>query len=83
MINALRKAHGMIQLYRGRPILETAPASRYNRDTLALAFLAPDIQRDILAGRQPSTLNLEELRHMQIPLCWKRQRELLGWPDRA
>ena len=80
LIFALRKAHGMIELQRGQPFLETAPESRYNRDTLALAFLAPDIQRDILAGRQPSTLSLEKLRHMEIPLSWQRQREVLGWP---
>jgi DNA invertase Pin-like site-specific DNA recombinase len=79
LINALRRAHAMIELHRGLPYIETAPISRYNRDTLALSFLAPDIQRDILAGRQPSTLSLEDLRHMDIPLCWQRQRELLGW----
>lgn len=58
LIIALRKAHAMIELHRGLPSLETAPASRYNRGTLALAFLAPEIQRDILAGRQPTTLSL-------------------------
>jgi hypothetical protein len=47
---------------------------------LRLAFLAPDLQRDILAGRQPPELNLERLRKMAIPLDWNRQREALGWP---
>jgi hypothetical protein len=73
LINALRKAHGMIEYHRGLPFLDTAPVSRYNRYTLALAFLAPDIQRDILAGRQPKTLSLENLRHIDIPLSWRRQ----------
>jgi len=79
LIKALRKAHSMMELRRGLPFVETAPVTRYNRDTLLLAFLAPDIQRDILAGRQPPNLNLEGLRHMELPLCWKRQRKVLGW----
>ncbi len=54
LIHSLRRAHSMIELHRGLPFLETAPASHYHRGTLALAFLAPDIQRDILAGRQPA-----------------------------
>jgi site-specific DNA recombinase len=79
LIHALRRAHSLLEFHRGLPFIETAPVSRYNRDHLALAFLAPDIQRDILAGRQPSALSLEDLRHLDIPLCWERQREVLGW----
>lgn len=82
LIHALRRAHRMIEYQHGRPFIEVAPASRYNRDALALAFLAPDIQRDIVAGRQPKSLTLEVLLHMEIPLCWKRQREVLGRPQR-
>ena len=79
LIAALRKAHRMIQLRRGRPIVETAPASRHDRDILRLGFLAPVLQRDILAGHQPANLTLEGLRHLDIPLCWKQQRSALGW----
>lgn len=79
LIHALRRAHSMLEFHRGLPFVKTAPVSRYNRDHLALAFLAPDIQRDILADRQPSTLSLEDLRHIDILLCWTRQREVLGW----
>ena len=81
LIAALRKAHQMVQLHRGQPILETAPGSRYDRELLRLAFLAPDMQRDILAGRQPPMLNLEALRQIEVPLCWKQQRRALGWVD--
>jgi hypothetical protein len=81
LIAALRKAHRMVAMNRGRPVIEAAPASRYDRDVLRLAFLAPDLQRDILAGHQPPTLTLEDLRNLEIPLCWKQQRRTLGWPS--
>lgn len=83
LIAALRKAHKMTLLSRGQPVLEAAPGSRYDREILRLAFLAPDMQRDILAGHQPPTLTLEALRHIDIPLCWKQQRRALGWTNPA
>jgi site-specific DNA recombinase len=79
LIAGLRKAHAMVQRHRGLPVVETAPASRYERDLLRLAFLAPDLQRDILSGHQPPTLTLETLRCTEIPLCWSQQRKVLGW----
>ena len=81
LVAALRKAHRMVSLRRGLPVIDTAPASRYDREVLRLAFLAPDLQRDILAGRQPPTLSLETLRQVEIPLCWQQQRRVLGWPE--
>jgi site-specific DNA recombinase len=83
LIAALRKAHRMVALRRGLPVIATAPASRYDREVLRLAFLAPDLQRDILAGRQPPTLSLETLRQVEIPLCWRRQRRVLGWREQG
>jgi site-specific DNA recombinase len=41
-----------------------------------LAFLAPDLQRAILAGEQPSGLNLEQLIHNPIPVSWAEQAAL-------
>ncbi len=79
LIAALRKAHGMLSRHRGLPLITTSPVSQHDRKLLRLAFLAPDLQRDILAGHQPPALNLERLRWMDIPLCWKQQREVLGW----
>ncbi|MDD3799646.1 MAG: recombinase family protein, partial [Novosphingobium sp.] len=80
LIAALRKAHGMVTRERRMPIVVAAPVSPYDRKILRLAFLAPDLQRDILAGRQPPSLNLERLRKMDIPLDWNEQRRTLGWP---
>ncbi len=73
----------MLTWRRGQPILEAAPTSSHDRILLRHALLASDLQRDILAGRQPASLNLEKLRFMEIPLDWKQRRLALGWPANA
>jgi site-specific DNA recombinase len=81
LITALRKAHAMVgRDDRGQPIITAAPTSPYERRLLRLAFLAPDVQQAILAGRQPCSLNLEQLIHRDLPIAWSRQRETLGFP---
>ncbi|MEZ5687884.1 MAG: recombinase family protein [Caenibius sp.] len=79
LIAALRKAHRMLDWKRGLPSIEASPASFNDRRILRLALLAPSLQRDILEGRQPPTLNLEALKKIDIPIDWARQREALGW----
>ena len=64
---------------RSQPIIATAPTSPYARRLLRLAFLAPDIQQAILAGRQPRGLNLEQMIHQDLPIAWSKQREMLGF----
>ncbi|NVD45338.1 recombinase family protein [Qipengyuania atrilutea] len=83
LIFALRKAHAMVRTERGLPILDVAPSSPYDRNIFRLAFLAPDIQRAILDGRQPLHLNLEAFKKIAIPLAWSEQRNILGFgrPD--
>jgi len=81
LIAGLRKAHSMVASSRGLPLLSSAPATHYERELLRLAFLAPDLQRDILSGLQPPTLTLAKLRHIEIPICWSKQREALGWDN--
>lgn len=51
------------------------------RELLRLAFLAPDIQRAILEGRQPATLSLERLAQIGPPSSWASQRKILGLSD--
>jgi len=51
---------------------------------LPLAFLAPDIVEDIVAGTQPVDLTATRLRRMgQRPLEWSAQRDLLGFGSPA
>lgn len=80
LIAALRRAHAMTARdATGQPLVTAAPQSPYDRKVLRLAFLAPDIQRAIIAGRQPAHLNLQAIMRAEIPLGWDRQREALGW----
>ncbi len=47
---------------------------------LPLAFLAPDIVKAILDGRQPVELTAESLRRLPaLPTDWDAQRRLLGF----
>ena len=51
----------------------------YLRKLTDLAFLAPDIQRAILEGRQPIDLRLADISSRDLPLNWQDQRDLLGF----
>lgn len=48
LIAAARKAHRMLKRKRGLPLVGASRLSAYDRSILRLAFLAPDLQRDIL-----------------------------------
>jgi DNA invertase Pin-like site-specific DNA recombinase len=53
---------------------------RYVQRVLPLAMLAPDIVEAIAAGRQPADLTAQTLLlRTEIPVCWKTQRQLLGF----
>ncbi len=50
----------------------------YVRHLLPLAFLAPSIVEDIVAGRQPAHLTAEALvKRLQLPVQWAQQRVLM------
>ena len=76
-VGALRKAHAMLSRGHRRPSRDRGSAGlvSYERRILRLAFLAPDLQRDIIAGRQPAHANLEFLMKREIPVAWGRQRQ--------
>jgi site-specific DNA recombinase len=80
LIGALRKANRVAARESGMPTVRTAPDSAYKRKILRLAFLAPDLQRDIIAGLHPPELNLEQFMKTDVPLAWAEQRAALGWP---
>ena len=82
LITALRKAHALVDRdASGHPLITAAPTSPYERRLIRLAFLAPDIQQAILAGRQPRTLNLQKMVHQDLPIAWTQQREALGFSN--
>ena len=53
---------------------------RHLERTARLAYLAPDIVRAILEGRQPKALNARTLARLGLlPLCWSEQKAMLGF----
>jgi hypothetical protein len=45
---------------------------------LRLAFLAPDLQTQILEGRQPHGLTLQRFIATDLPAAWDDQRKLFS-----
>jgi len=77
LIGALQRAHAMIALdARHLPVCHKSPETQYGRRLLALAFLAPDLQRTILDGTQPADLTLDHLMAKPLPAEWGAQRQL-------
>jgi site-specific DNA recombinase len=85
LIQGLRAAHRLVERDRfGLPSVEEIPQSRYAVRLMRLALLSPRIQRDILAGHQPTSLRLEDLVRTPMPLCWRAQERMIsGSPIRA
>ena len=53
---------------------------RHVERTARLAYLAPDIVRAIIDGRQPKSLNARTLARLgSLPLSWSEQRAMLGF----
>jgi DNA invertase Pin-like site-specific DNA recombinase len=78
LIKALRASHAMLGTdAAGRPTLDASPASPYRRRLVRLAFLAPDLQRAILAGKQLQGLTLESLMHRPMPMLWSEQATMI------
>ncbi len=78
---ARREAHvvlgrlGASPLAPGAPVgVPTAPQNSYLTQLAKLALLAPDIQLEILTGRQPQGLRLKRLFSEDMPLAWDKQR---------
>jgi len=86
LIAGLRRAHAELQ-ERGIDLTDIRGSiddargleDPYLRRLSALAFLAPDIQRAILEGRQPAGLRLADLVSINLPLDWDEQRRLFGF----
>lgn len=86
LIAALKRAHrelGARGLLFAKPTPDLSAArglgDPYLRRLTQLAFLAPDIQQEILAGRQPPGLTLKRLMQDDVPIAWSAQRERFGF----
>jgi hypothetical protein len=85
LVRGLCTARGLIDdMTPGEPVAGQqrkvrTPVSAYERALCRLAFLAPDIQRAIIEGRQPPGFNLQQLVHGEIPADWADQRVLFGF----
>lgn len=86
LIAGLRRAHAQlnergIDVRKIRGAIDDARGvdDPYLRKLTGLAFLAPDIQRAILEGRQPVDLRLADITSRDLPLLWQDQRDLLGF----
>lgn len=78
LIRALRKAHAMVTRdASGMPVVDSVPATPRQQRLIRLAFLAPDIQRDILAGNQPPHMTISDLIDTRMPILWSEQREFI------
>ena len=79
LVRALRSAHAMLHYDDdGLPALTAAPDTPHRRRLVRLAFLAPDIQRVIVEGRQSAGLTLSRLLKGPIPLDWSQQAAQFG-----
>jgi len=86
LIRGLRQAHAALAALESSPLTERAsqaqgraPDEFQVRRTAPLAFLAPDIQRAILDGRQPPGLTMLGMLADGIPLLWSEQRRVFGF----
>ena len=85
LIKALKNAHRLLVQAGGaapaapaQAMLHASPAVPYERSMLRLAFLAPDLQTQILEGRQPAGLTLQRFIACELPPVWDDQRRFLA-----
>ncbi len=86
LIALMREARTLQLMFRANPELTIATHAQANsqcRKRLArlmrLSWLSPQITEAILAGRQPSRLTARRLIASDIPECWRKQADVLGF----
>src|SRR5882757_10825390 len=87
LVKAVVRAHRWRQMIESGKYVSSAELAKaekvndsYLSRILRLTLLAPDIVEAILAGRQPSTLQLDELLK-PLPAAWNQQRARLRVPQ--
>ena len=83
LIRNIAKAHNWFeQIKSGKTLSEIArteqTSNRRLQQMIGLAFLAPDILRNILDGRQPLGFTSDWCMRHALPVDWNEQRELLA-----
>ncbi|MES2896050.1 MAG: hypothetical protein V4759_08475 [Pseudomonadota bacterium] len=85
LIKALKTAHRLLAEHGGaviaapdQAVLQASPVVPYQRSMLRLAFLAPDLQTQILEGRQPCGLTLQRFIGLDLPPAWDDQRQMFS-----
>jgi len=74
LIRALRRANNLVHCdHIGLPVIDASPVTPHERRLIRLAFLAPELQHDILLGRQPRMMTLAALLKNPPPLLWQDQ----------
>lgn len=87
LVKLLSKAHqwfGDLSMGKVNSLQEIADREQLDRQYVSriiqLVFLAPDIVRTILSGKQPEPLTVDKLvRSVPLPVSWKAQRSMLGF----
>jgi len=86
LVRGLSGAHGILAEMGVRPDGHAVKnrdvrgaASAYRRLIVTMAFLSPEIQAAIVAGRQPAGLKLEHLVRTGMPLAWADQKVKFGF----
>jgi hypothetical protein len=87
LIKLLFRAHHLKEKLRanpGTPIADLATQEKLSPSYVALllrlTFLAPDITRAILEGRQPGSFTAQKLvTYSALPFAWPEQRQALGF----
>ena len=86
LINQLREAHAILEecdlapeaSNRWKLLRAAAPKSSRQMKLVGMAFLAPQIQRAVLAGELARTPQLSRLLDGSMPLSWSKQISALG-----
>ena len=87
LVKLLVRAHHLKEKLRARPgtrIADLASQEKLSASYVALllrlTFLAPDITRAILEGRQPAGFTAQKLvTYSGLPFAWPEQRQALGF----
>ena len=80
LVQALRRAHADLAELKASPLTPAeemgdaaAPITQHGRLMARLAFMAPNLQRQILEGSQPRSLDLRVVMNGKPPLAWADQ----------